>query len=360
MNKKLATSRQNARGHLRTETAIRERGDIGGSERWAALEIRLMTAFVAVVEHRSFTGAARQLGYTQSGISQQVAALERIVDRRLLVRQYGRRLPVELTTAGAALLEHCRVVLRQIDRAYAEIVQGEVMESAVRVGAFSSAAVHLLPPLRRALQTHDDLRLELIEGQTDYQMFSQLDTGAAELAFAALPVPERFAAERIGIDPYLAMVSSASPLATDNPLRLSTLKGHTLLGITRCEHEDAVAAQLSGYGVDTSTFERYDDNRLIQSLAGAGSGVAIVPSLTIDRTDESVTILNIPAELPPRTIALVYPRDAPLSPAALRFKEIALPLCKDILARLAQLAMKPAEDVRPAGSLRRRGKLSAA
>jgi DNA-binding transcriptional LysR family regulator len=347
-------------GHLRTEGAVGERGQIGGSERWAALEIRLMSAFVAVVEHRSFTGAARQLGYTQSGISQQIAALERIVDRRLLVRQFGRRLPVELTPAGAALLEHCRAVLRQIDRAYAEMIQGGTIGHAVRVGAFSSAAVHLLPPLRRALQQHDDLRLELIESQTDFQIFAHLDNGAAELAFAVLPVPERFVAKRIGVDPYLAVVSSASPLAGQNPLRLSALKGETLLGITRCEHEDTVAAQLSGYGVDTSGFERFDDNRLIQSLAGAGNGVAIVPSLAIDRADESVTILQIPAEVPPRTIAIIYARDAPLSPAALRFKEIALPLCNDVLACLAQSVVTSAEDVRAAGAVGRRGNLSAA
>jgi hypothetical protein len=81
--------------------------------------------------------------------------------------------------------------------------------------------------------------------------------------------------------------------------------------------------------------------------------------LTIDRADKSVAILDLPPELPPRTIAMVYPRDAPLSAAALRFKEIALPLCKDILARMAQPAVNPPEDVHAGASLGRRGKLSA-
>src|SRR6059058_1006218 len=106
-------------------------GTLGGSERWSALEIRLLVAFVGVVDAGSFTGAARQLGYTQSGISQQIAALERIVDRKLLVRQYGRRLPVKLTPAGASLLEHCRAVLRQVDRAYTEVGRSEEMLQSV-------------------------------------------------------------------------------------------------------------------------------------------------------------------------------------------------------------------------------------
>lgn len=332
---------------------------MSGSERWAALEIRLMTAFVAVVEQRSFTEAARLLGYTQSGISQQIAALERIVERKLLVRRDGRRLPVELTPAGSALLEHCRLVLRQVDRAYAEIVEGEaVRENVVRVGAFSSAAVHLLPTLREAARGHD-LRLELVEVQTDFQLFVHLDSGAAELAFAVLPVPDRFAAERIGTDPYVAMVSSSSPLASNGSLPIEALQGRTLLGITWCDHEAAVAAELAGYGVDPGRFERYDDNRLIQSLAGAGAGIAIVPSLIVDRSDRAVTVLDLPAELPARTIALVSPREAPLSPASQRFRELAVPLCRDVLASLAQSARSPASGAR-SRSLARRENLNAA
>jgi molybdate transport repressor ModE-like protein len=333
---------------------------IEGNERWAALEIRLLTAFVAVVEEGSFTGAARQLGYTQSGVSQQIAALERILERKLLTRQFGRRRGIELTDAGKTLLEHARAILRQLDRAYLEIVDfEEVAASVVKVGAFSSAAVHLLPGLRRALQRDGSLTLHWVEVQTDYELFAHLDAGTAELAFAVLPAPERFAVERVGTDPYVAVVSAGSALAAGPTLVLEDLKGETLIGITRCEHEDVVAAELAAYGVDVSGLERYDDNRLIQSLAASGSGVAIVPSLVVDVNDEAIRVLDIPVDLPPRTIALMHPRDAQLSQAALRFKQLALPLSATLLRRATAAVRRP-RDAEPAPVRSRTARLSAA
>jgi DNA-binding transcriptional LysR family regulator len=333
---------------------------VEGNERWAALEIRLLTAFVAVVEEGSFTGAARQLGYTQSGISQQIAALERIVERKLLTRQFGRGRAIELTHAGTTLLEHARTVLRQLDRAYVAIVDVEsAAASAVKVGAFSSAAVHLLPGLRRELRREDSLSLEWVEVQTVHELFAHLDAGTAELAFAVLPAPERFAVERVGTDPYVAVVSADSPLAASPALALEELKGKVLIGITRCDHEDAVAAELAGYGVDVSAFERYDDNRLIQSLVASGSGVAIVPSLVVDANDEAVRVLEIPVDLPPRTIALIHPRDAELSQAAVRFKQLALPLSAALLRR-ATAAARSRRDSEPRALRGRTGRLSAA
>jgi len=119
-----------------------------GSQRWAALEIRLISAFVAVVDKGSFAAAARELGYTQSGVSQQVAALERIVDCKLLIRHAGGRKPVRPTPAGTALLEHARGILTQIDRAYDD-VHGRVhgLGTSVRVAAFPSISVRVLPEL---------------------------------------------------------------------------------------------------------------------------------------------------------------------------------------------------------------------
>lgn len=81
-----------------------------------------------------------------------------------------------------------------------------------------------------------------------------------------------------------------------------------------------------------SAFSRYDDDRLIQALAAAGNGVAIVPSLTVDATDDSVRVLELAGEPPPRIIVLVEHRDAVLSSAAREFRKLALPICQQLLA----------------------------
>src|SRR4051794_3493138 len=308
-------------------------GMVSGSERWSALEIRLLVAFVGVVDAGSFTGAARQLGYTQSGISQQIAALERIVERRLLVRQSGGRRPIELTPVGEALLRHSRIILGQLDRAYTEVVgHEEALATTVGVASFASAAVHLLPAIERVLRTESSLRLELHEINSDDDLFVDLESRKAELAFAVLPVPAHFAVEELGADPYVGVVSSESRLARFDEISVDQLAGQTLFGIRHSPHEDAVEARLAAAGVDVRAFRRYEDNRLIQALVRAGHGVAVVPALTVATSDRSVRVLPIRADIPPRVIALVHLRDAPLSAAAREFKQLAIPVCRRVLA----------------------------
>jgi DNA-binding transcriptional LysR family regulator len=302
-----------------------------GSERWSALEIRLLVAFVAVVDAGSFTGAARTLGYTQSGVSQQIAALERIVDRKLLVRQSGGRRPIELTPAGEALLRHSRILLGQLDRAYAEMVGAEEeVATTVTLVSFPSAAVHLIPTIERKLRA-SPLRLDLHETLSDEDSLAALESRQVELALISLPAPGGFAVEELGDDPYVAAVSAGSPLAQQRRLDVEHLAGQPLIGLRQSPHEDLVEARLAAAGVDTRQFRRYDNNRLIQAMVRAGEGVAIVPSLTIFGNDDAVRVLRLGTELPPRVIALAHLREALLSPAARQFKQLAMPVWRHIL-----------------------------
>src|SRR5918999_2033478 len=76
-----------------------------GANGWLRLELRYLAALEAIAATGSFGGAADRLGYTQSAVSQQIAALERLVGQPLIDRPGGRR-PVGLTEAGSLLLEH--------------------------------------------------------------------------------------------------------------------------------------------------------------------------------------------------------------------------------------------------------------
>jgi DNA-binding transcriptional LysR family regulator len=304
-----------------------------GSERWSALEIRLLVAFVAVVDAGSFTGAARTLGYTQSGVSQQIAALERIVDRKLLVRQSGGRRPIELTPAGEALLRHSRILLGQLDRAYADMVAAEqAVAMTVSLASFPSAAVHLVPAIERALRQQTQLHLDLFETLSDDDSLAALESRQVELALVSLPAPGHFSVEEIGEDPYVAALSAGSPLAQHRTLRVEQLAGQQLIGLRLSPHEELVEARLAAAGVDPQAFRRYDNNRLIQSLVRSGDGVAIVPSLTIFGNDEAIRIVRLDVELPPRVIALAQLRDALPTPATRQFRQLAMPIWQHILA----------------------------
>src|SRR3954471_15992566 len=78
-------------------------------ERWLGIEFRHLAALEAIAQEGSFNRAARRLGYTQSAISQQIAALERAVGQQLVNRPGGPS-PVGMTEAGELLLRHAETI----------------------------------------------------------------------------------------------------------------------------------------------------------------------------------------------------------------------------------------------------------
>src|SRR5262249_33351387 len=82
------------------------------------MDPHLLRTFMTVADLGSFSLAASRLGYTQSAVSQQIAALEADLGTALL-----RRRPVTVTEAGARLLEHAGPILLRLDAARAEVAR---------------------------------------------------------------------------------------------------------------------------------------------------------------------------------------------------------------------------------------------
>src|SRR3954453_20984894 len=111
------------------------------------IELRHLHALRAIASEGSFGAAARRLGFTQSAVSQQIAALERAVGAPVFDRPGGPR-PVTLTPAGRVLLRHADAVLDRLAQAEREL--GDLLAGRtdhLRVGTFQSVSVKLLPTI---------------------------------------------------------------------------------------------------------------------------------------------------------------------------------------------------------------------
>src|SRR4051794_41887262 len=82
------------------------------------LDVRRMRVLREVAARGSFSAAADALAYTQSAVSQQIAALEREAGTRLVERSAR---GVRLTDAGRALVEHADAILARLADAEAEL-----------------------------------------------------------------------------------------------------------------------------------------------------------------------------------------------------------------------------------------------
>src|SRR6187399_1585313 len=89
-------------------------------EWWSGIELRHLVALDAVAREGSFRRAAARLGYVQSAISHQIAALESLTGKRLVDRSRGTR-PIALTAAGEVLLAHADAVIDRLRIAQAEL-----------------------------------------------------------------------------------------------------------------------------------------------------------------------------------------------------------------------------------------------
>src|SRR3954470_22723269 len=130
------------------------------------LDVRRLKVLREVAARGSFSAAAEALSFTQSAVSQQVAALERECGAKLLDR--GPR-GVRLTDAGRALVEHADVILARIEDAEQELAAiAGLRGGRLRLASFQSAGATLVPRAVAVFhERHPDVDLGLIEAEPD-------------------------------------------------------------------------------------------------------------------------------------------------------------------------------------------------
>jgi molybdate transport repressor ModE-like protein len=291
-------------------------------DRWLGIELRHFLALEAVSREGSFGKAATSLGYTQSAVSQQIAALERIVGQRLVERPGGPK-PVTLTEAGRLLLTHADAIAARVAAAQADLTAlGEGQAGTLRVGVFQSVGQRILPELmRRYLRSWPQVKVSLTESANDEDLLTQVERGDLDLTFSDLPLTDGpFESVELLRDPYVLVVAADSPLADrDTPITIREVAELDLIGHKHCRTIKQLEANVRR---PLHFVFRSDHNQTVQALVASGVGSALVPRLTMDPEDETTKLIDLP-KLPPRLIALAWHRDRYRTPAARAFVETA-------------------------------------
>ncbi|MGV2287980.1 LysR family transcriptional regulator [Trinickia sp. YCB016] len=136
-----------------------------------------LKTFATVAACHSFTEAGRQLGLTQSSVSEHIRRLEDSVGRRLFVRDTH---SIAMTPDGEAMLAHASVILQAMARAESQF-RGPRLKGRVRLGSSDDVALGPLPAVLAAFRNaHPDVELEITIAMTG-KLYELLDAGSIDL-----------------------------------------------------------------------------------------------------------------------------------------------------------------------------------
>ena len=253
-------------------------------------------AFVEVCRTGSIGGAAAALGYTQSAVSRQVAALETDLQVTLL-----ERLPrgVRPTAAGEALLHHARIVVNEVERGRVAARRAPVAGATLAVGAVPSTAAALVPEALRRLREDDrDLQWSIVPGLTPdlVAMVRQreLDVAVVTDAPPGLPTDPQLRVTHIGDDEPVVVIPADHRLAADAGSTVSFAE----LADERWIEDNAgsealLRAMAARAGVDPWIDRSATDLLTKTGLVAAGHGIGLVPGSLVPALRADVRVVRV-------------------------------------------------------------------
>lgn len=293
--------------------------------------------FVAVAETRHFGRAAERLHMAQSPLSQAIRQLESQVGATLFERTTRR---VDLTPAGASLLEDARRILAGVEDARRRVEQVAAgTEGVVTVGATDLAAYRLLPRLARvAARRMPGVSLRFLPGLLTAAQEDALDERRIDLAVLRPPVvrPE-MSVRPIAQERLIAALPATHRLAGAGTITLAELRGDDFVAYgAPGSVVDSVATQRcldSGFLPRRRTEAR--DTPILLTHVAAGAGVALLPESVRALGTEGVVYADLDRELRV-DLALAWRTDDD-SPALVRLLDV-------LAERAPELDPRPATD----------------
>lgn len=270
-----------------------------------------------VVELKSFTLAASQLGISQSAVSHAIKSLEKDLNVVLFYREQNQ---ITLTAIGEMMLPHIRTMLSLHDLLYQEAqASNGLKKGVVRIGSFGpTASSKILPNLLaeyRAQFPHIEIQVD--EGD-DASVAQWLLDQRIDIGFVTLP-DERFETWQILQDQWVAILPPQHPLAQQANVTLKDLTKYPF--------------NLTGAGSGEKILQLFKDQKLSPnikfrtlqllstlSLVERGEAVSIVAESAIPKGANIVIKPLLPKV--ERTVAIAVMNQIRLSPASSQFLEM--------------------------------------
>ncbi|MFI6900391.1 LysR family transcriptional regulator [Nonomuraea sp. NPDC050394] len=291
------------------------------------IELRHLAAMAAIAEEGSFGRAAARLGYTQSTVSQQVAALEKAVGGLVFDRPGGPK-PVRLTPLGSVVLGHARDLLAKAGALNDAVDRFKAGDGRIDIGTFQSVSNVILPSVVRRLRAeHPGCDIRLSEEEPDQPRIGDLD-----LLFYDGLIDGDSDHLKLLDDPYLLVAGAGA--FPDGPVALERLDGVPMVAWPLTCDQPVMEQALARGGARPQFVFRSAVNDTLLSMVRAGLGSAVLPWLAIRgagvSSDDRLRVHELRPSPPPREIYLHWRAGRTHSPLAGRAIEIAVEVATEL------------------------------
>jgi len=277
------------------------------------MDLRHIRYFVAVAEERHFTRAAERLGIRQPPLSQQIRQLERELGTPLFHRLAR---GVELTEAGALLLEEGRRILEQVERTTANVTSRARGDSG-RLHVGFAGATYFQPQVPAIVQAYRGLYPNVLlspeQSSTPLLVAGLLD-GSVDVAFIRPPLADGagIAVQPLVDEPMRAVLPLSHPRAEDLALPLAALAQERFILFPRAIGPglyDSIIASCQRAGFSPLLGQEAPQIPSIVHLVAAGFGVSLVPQSIEQIRAEGIVYVPVAGEAPRAPIGVAYRKD---------------------------------------------------
>lgn len=289
------------------------------------MELRTINTFLHIAELHSFSRAARELGYSQSAVSSQIAQLEAELETPLFDR-VGKT--VRLTDAGQTFLSYARTLLTTAQQARAALQPAQQVRGTLRVALADSLCSAFLPGLlQRYHALCPQVELVLCTATSD-EMLQWLGTNQVDLAYTLdEPLVQPNLVLALDVPEAICFVAPAGhPLAAQKRVSLEELAHQEFLLTERgMSYRDALDQTFAAHQLAVKPYLELGSAALLCQMVERGMGLSFLPEYIVRNALAAGTLARL--LVPDCTVTmrrqLFYHRDKWLTPQMKAFIELA-------------------------------------
>ncbi|MCI9270782.1 MAG: LysR family transcriptional regulator [Dorea sp.] len=287
------------------------------------MDIKKWRVMLAADDYGSFTRVGEELGYTQSGITQMMKALEKEVGFSLFIKDnHG----VTLTSEAKSLIPSIRELLRANEVLTQEIAfLNGAQKGTIKIGTYLSCSIHWIPKIIREFQQeHPEIIFRVYEG-AEGELADWIQDRRVDIGFISYQKGHNYQFLPVMDDELFAVIPKNHPLAAYDVVPIEAFQGQPFV-ITEYTPGNDVHRVLKEYNVRPDI--RYITVNEFSSISMVEHelGLTILPGLLLRGRFGEYVIRSITPRVY-RRLGLAYSSPGELAPAS----KIFLKYAKDFL-----------------------------